>query len=230
MRFGVFLFLLLIPASACAQATTAATSASPKSQDCGEFYPPGAVRAHPQGTTTLAILTTAQGSVTNVAVKSSSGYASLDDAAMKCVQQLVYTPATRNGAPTEETKDVNLKWSLDDSQPPLFFYTILAAAQNCVRKTRPSSDALASATRMTVATIQFYRSAPPDVELIASRGNADLDRLVIQCLTALPATIAGNPPIKLGLTIPFSWKTDTAASSPMASPASAGTATISTPK
>jgi hypothetical protein len=113
----------------------------------------------------------------------------------------------------------SIVWSLQEptSLPPVF-YTIVASVQGCIRNAHPSDEALAKATGMTVAKIQFYRSEAPTVDVTAPSGNEDLDKLVIQCLNELPPTIVGAPPIKFGFIIPFSWKTD-ASANPSALPA-----------
>lgn len=84
--------------------------------DCADrYYPPIAVRLNQQGTTTLRITVSASGQVTDAKVANSSGYDSLDSAALKCVQSGSwggYKPAMQNGQPVDAQTEVKIEWKL----------------------------------------------------------------------------------------------------------------------
>ena len=86
------------------------------SHNCAErYYPPIAVRLNQQGTTTLRITVSASGQVTDAKVSNSSGFDSLDQAALKCVQSGSwggYKPALQNGQPIAAQTEVAIVWKL----------------------------------------------------------------------------------------------------------------------
>jgi periplasmic protein TonB len=63
------------------------------------IYPPADVRMNHQGTTSLEVCVSARGSVTSASLASSSGYASLDQAALKWVRDRKFTPAKLDNQP-----------------------------------------------------------------------------------------------------------------------------------
>jgi protein TonB len=87
------------------------------SHNCAErYYPPIAVRLNQQGTTTLRITVSAGGQVTEAKVANSSGFDSLDQAALKCVQGGSwggYKPAMQNGQAIDAQTEVNIVWKLN---------------------------------------------------------------------------------------------------------------------
>lgn len=86
------------------------------SHNCADkYYPPIAVRLNQQGTTRVRITVSADGQVTDAKVSGSSGYDSLDQAAVKCVQSGSwggYHPAMQNGAPIAAQTEVVIQWKL----------------------------------------------------------------------------------------------------------------------
>ena len=80
------------------------------------FYPPIAVRLNQQGTTTVRITVSAGGQVTDAKVADSSGFDSLDSAAVKCVQSGSwggYKPALQNGQAIDAQTEVKIVWKLN---------------------------------------------------------------------------------------------------------------------
>jgi periplasmic protein TonB len=86
------------------------------SHNCAErFYPPIAVRLNQQGTTTLRITVSASGQVTDAKIANSSGFDSLDQASLKCVQSGSwggYKPAMQNGQAIDAQTEVAIQWKL----------------------------------------------------------------------------------------------------------------------
>jgi TonB family protein len=62
-------------------------------------YPPEATRVYARGAVTIRVHITADGTVGGVDVAESSGYAALDQAAVKCAERWRYKPATKDGNP-----------------------------------------------------------------------------------------------------------------------------------
>jgi len=79
---------------------------------CTEQYPPMALRLGQEGTTMLSFKVTTEGGVSNVTVAKSSGYDSLDSAAVSCAARWHYKPATQDGTPVERDWQANVVWKI----------------------------------------------------------------------------------------------------------------------
>lgn len=77
-------------------------------------YPPVDARLKHQGATSLEVCLDPRGSVTSVLLASSSGYASLDQAALKWVRDRKFTPAKLDGQPQAICgHPITYEWRLD---------------------------------------------------------------------------------------------------------------------
>lgn len=76
------------------------------------WYPSIAVRLGQQGTTTLAFRIQTDGSITDITIAQSSGYSSLDDAAVRCASAWRYRPAMENGQAVVVPWKAFVKWQL----------------------------------------------------------------------------------------------------------------------
>jgi protein TonB len=77
-------------------------------------YPEMARRRGQQGRVVLQVNVSAEGMPVTVAVVETSGYASLDAAAMTAVQQWRFVPATRGGTPVPAVAEVPVRFRLTD--------------------------------------------------------------------------------------------------------------------
>lgn len=77
-------------------------------------YPPAARRRGIEGVVVLAVDLGEDGRPRHVCVKTSSGFAMLDEAAEKAVRGWRFTPATRGGRPVAATVDVPVRFTLRD--------------------------------------------------------------------------------------------------------------------
>jgi TonB family protein len=75
-------------------------------------YPAVAQRLGQEGTTTLAFKIGTDGSVSSPSVSKSSGFDSLDSAALSCVGHWRYTPQKVDGNPVEATWTANVVWKI----------------------------------------------------------------------------------------------------------------------
>lgn len=75
-------------------------------------YPKGARQRGEHGDVTLEIVVSASGSVGDVRVASSSGYAELDEAAVKAVKSARFVPAKRGGRPVASPARITLTFRL----------------------------------------------------------------------------------------------------------------------
>lgn len=76
------------------------------------------MRLNQQGTTTLLVHVTPQGTVADITVRNSSGYDALDAAAVKCAQTWTFHPATQNGKPVDAYDERTIRWSIGRDIPP----------------------------------------------------------------------------------------------------------------
>ncbi|SEO85531.1 energy transducer TonB [Propionispora vibrioides] len=79
-------------------------------------YPLDARRAGQEGTVVLRTLVSTDGSAVDVVVLTSSGCASLDEAAMRAVKKWRFAPARYGSTAVESYYDVRVKFRLDDWQ------------------------------------------------------------------------------------------------------------------
>ncbi len=93
-------------------ATVIAPQSIGKPHLCAEYYPAESMRLGVQGTTKVAFSVTARGTTSDVVVRASSGDKLLDDAAVYCVHQWLYQPATKNGAAIAVPWQAEVKWLL----------------------------------------------------------------------------------------------------------------------
>jgi protein TonB len=77
-------------------------------------YPPAALRRRLQGTVVLRVDVTADGAPQTLAVRTSSGHAVLDEAALAAVRLWRFHPATRGGVPIAAPAEVPIRFSLQD--------------------------------------------------------------------------------------------------------------------
>jgi D-alanyl-D-alanine endopeptidase (penicillin-binding protein 7) len=107
----------------CAQAPVAAPMADsvvPDTRAIADFrscakphYPAEDLAAKHQGTVSLGFLIGQDGMVHDSAVRKSSGYASLDDAARSAIARCKFSPALAGGKPVETWADVQYVWTLN---------------------------------------------------------------------------------------------------------------------
>jgi len=92
---------------------TAPALVTARGSDCQMDYPSIAVRLGQHGTTRVTVQVDSEGHPSNVAITNSSGYDSLDRAAIKCVQDhWHFKPAMENGRPVSSTVVRDILWQL----------------------------------------------------------------------------------------------------------------------
>jgi protein TonB len=69
-------------------------------------YPRVSERRGEQGRVVVRVLISAQGAVLNVSVRSSSGYARLDESALKAARSARFKPYTENGTAYQAMADI----------------------------------------------------------------------------------------------------------------------------
>jgi len=83
-----------------------------RKHDCTNQYPPTAQRLGQEGTTLLSFKVGTDGSVSGVSVAKSSGFDSLDNAAVTCASRWQYKPASEDGQPVVKDWQANVVWKI----------------------------------------------------------------------------------------------------------------------
>jgi bla regulator protein BlaR1 len=76
------------------------------------YYPAADIAASHEGTVTLGFDISARGDVARSTVLKSSGYASMDSAALNAIMLCKFAPAMRNGIPVAATTKIQYVWTL----------------------------------------------------------------------------------------------------------------------
>jgi TonB family protein len=85
-----------------------------KQEDCRHDYPFFARVLGDEGTTELAFVVQADGTLRDIKVATSSGSERLDDAAVECVSKWHYRPALKDGDLVDAPLTVKVAWNLDE--------------------------------------------------------------------------------------------------------------------
>ena len=108
----VKLFAVLALALSAAPAISAETPATFDAKKCTVEYPKASLMNEEQGTTTASFHVSADGTVTDSKLEKSSGFKSLDKAALKGFSACKFKPGTKDGAPAATWTRVEYSWSL----------------------------------------------------------------------------------------------------------------------
>jgi TonB family protein len=76
------------------------------------YYPDTSRGIHQEGDCTVRVLVSEGGSVSDVSISKSTGFAPLDAASITAVQHAVFIPALRDGAARGGYAEINLSWRL----------------------------------------------------------------------------------------------------------------------
>jgi protein TonB len=77
-------------------------------------YPSESREKGEEGRVVVSFTVRADGTLADIKVVESSGYARLDEAAMEAVRKSAFTPATRFGAPVESTRKIAFVFKLEE--------------------------------------------------------------------------------------------------------------------
>lgn len=80
-------------------------------------YPPISVRNAEAGEVTIALELSSVGEVVSAKVEKSSGFARLDEAALKSLSEATFDPAIREGGPSASRKEITVVFQLQNGKP-----------------------------------------------------------------------------------------------------------------
>jgi protein TonB len=87
--------------------------APPDARNCKADYPRAAIVNEEQGTVSMSLLVSASGDVKDSRLNKSSGYKSLDNAALRKMAACKFAPGTKDGAPADTWTRVDYAWKID---------------------------------------------------------------------------------------------------------------------
>jgi TonB family protein len=203
MALMIFLSSAAAPVEAPTQTSPAVVIRRP---NCAvEYYPRSAIAAGVQGTVMVALTITAQGDMTNLSVRKSSGSSDLDGAALACVQHWRFTPAMKDNVPIESSKAYMIAFGLDQLADPLSG-EISRAAQKCAMQSLSGSEEFNGGTAITTIHVQFDEGTIAHANVLDASGNKELDQQAQQCVANLPTELAQKVTGRRSLFIEFPWK------------------------
>jgi protein TonB len=87
--------------------------ATPDARNCKADYPRAALQNDEEGTVSMSFLVSSGGEVKDAKINRSSGYKTLDKAAVKRLTACKFTPGTKDGAPADTWTRVDYAWQLE---------------------------------------------------------------------------------------------------------------------
>ena len=107
-------FLGLVAALLVSGAASAVeVPATPDERNCKADYPRAALVNEEQGTVSMSLLVSANGKVKDSRINKSSGYKSLDNAALRKLAACTFAPGSKDGAPADTWTRVDYAWKID---------------------------------------------------------------------------------------------------------------------
>ena len=105
---GLFAALLFTGAASAVE-----VPATPDARNCKADYPRAALQNDEEGTVSMSFLVSSGGEVKDARINRSSGYKTLDKAAVKRLTACKFTPGTKDGAPADTWTRVDYAWQLN---------------------------------------------------------------------------------------------------------------------
>jgi protein TonB len=109
-RAAQFIATIIVAAGANAYAVELPATLDAKA--CKVTYPKQSLMNEEQGVTSMQFLVSPAGKVVDSKLEKSSGYKSLDKAALSALAACQFKPGTKDGAPTQTWTKVDYAWAL----------------------------------------------------------------------------------------------------------------------
>jgi TonB family protein len=179
-----------------------------------EYYPPESVRLHEEGKCKVKLMVAADGTIRDVTLTQSTGYARLDDACLKAFASGGLLPATLDGKPVDGYVEVPITWSIE-SAPQVATPRPRIDPKNPPRIGQDHYPAesvrLHEEGKCIVSVTVTAGGKIRNIKLTQSTGFPRLDRACLKAFShggLLPATADGKP-IDSTTEIPIVWSLTT---------------------
>ena len=172
---------------------------------CQKYFPKEASETGAEGTTVMSFRIGTDGNTQNVQVESSSGYADLDQAAIKCAQRWHYLPAKSDGKPIEFDWKAKVVWVL--AERPLDGPD--GQEKSCIDQypRQAASPGVHGTTKLTVQVAAD--GSVTDAIVLDTSGSKELDDLAAICVKKwrlLPEPEGSTKTAYVSWTIPYYGK------------------------
>jgi TonB family protein len=159
---------------------------------CAEIqYPVSALQTGTEGRTLMQFTITSDGHVADISLRTSSGNADLDAAAMTCARDWLYQPAMQDATPVAVPWVAEVLWRIGVEEP---YSALPGAARDCLRADSVSWDEMKAAQLRPVVRVHFANGVMTDVVVAGSSGDTDLDSRTLACYRSLPPELTANIP------------------------------------
>ncbi|MBV9992322.1 MAG: TonB family protein [Alphaproteobacteria bacterium] len=206
--------LAIVASPALADAGTDTSPSPDGAHSCADRYPVAALRAHAEGSTVMSFTIRKDGSVSDQKIARSSGNPDLDAAAMSCVPEWRYKPATKDGKPVDAPWQAAVQWKLRSPDAAWL-------VAGCTRLHPLDAALLAGIDGRTLLTFRVMPdSSVTDAAIVRGSGNAALDQAGIDCLNKEHYNIGALdiPPEGLAGHVELDWPRQLELDTPIAEP------------
>lgn len=177
--------------------------------DQARYYPPEAIRRNQEGSVLVGFDIDESGKVVNGKVVQSSGYESLDNAALASTSARTFKPATAGGKPVACHNEIRMVWKLTGGENPVV--NMKEMGPDDYPATAKANGEQGTAYVMVV--IDENGNITNSV-VVKSSGFRDLDAASLDWVYAVrqvqPARLSGRA-VKSSVLIGFQWTLNTAA-------------------
>ena len=111
-QLSISIVAALLSSGVCSTGFAAEVPASLDAKNCKAEYPKASLMNEEEGSVTLAFLVSTDGSVVDSKIEKTSGFKTLDKAAVKGLSACKFKPGTKDGAPAQTWAKVNYVWKL----------------------------------------------------------------------------------------------------------------------
>ena len=111
-KLSISIVAALLSSGVCSIGFAAEVPATLDAKNCKAEYPKASLMNEEEGAVTLAFLVSTDGSVVDSKIGKTSGFKTLDKAAMKGLSACKFKPGTKDGAPAQTWAKVDYVWKL----------------------------------------------------------------------------------------------------------------------
>ncbi len=111
-KLSLSIVAALLSSGVCSTSFAAEVAATFDAKSCKAEYPKASLMNEEEGAVSLAFLVAADGSVVDSKIEKTSGFKTLDKAAVKGLSACKFKPGTKDGAPAQTWAKVDYVWKL----------------------------------------------------------------------------------------------------------------------
>ena len=169
---------------------------------CANPYPPEEAAAGHGGTVTMTLTITAQGTVKDIAIRKSSGFPVLDNAAVACAANWLF----RVGNQKVLSTTVEMHFGMQSVENSKIGGNLTTDILRCVKGSVILGRLSAGFSGVTDLYFTFPANAAPGISVYHASGAAELDAMAMKCAKESPALAKLGEEIRASsLVLPLNW-------------------------